>query len=212
MSFDVWDNLNLVSKFLIVGLGNPGREYARNRHNVGFMAVDRLAKAHHTAFTRRQSKALITSIRVGEAPVVLAKPQTYMNLSGESVASLVKFYDAPLKQLLVCFDDLDLPVGTIRLRAEGGSAGQNGMKSITQHLGTQNFPRLRLGIGRPPGRMDPAAYVLQDFKEFDAEVMNMTLDKAVQAIETFVKEGIVTAMNKFNGSAEKEDDKEEKGQ
>ncbi len=125
-----------------------------------------------------------------------------MNLSGDSVASLVKFYDVPLDQLLVCFDDLDLPVGAIRLRAEGGSAGQNGMKSIIQHLGTQNFPRLRLGIGRPPGRTDPAAYVLQDFKDFDAEVMDMTLDKAAQAIEVFVKEGIVTAMNKFNGSAE----------
>jgi PTH1 family peptidyl-tRNA hydrolase len=201
-----------MTKYLIVGLGNPGRDYAHNRHNVGFMAVDRLAKAHSTAFTRRQSKALVTSIRVGEASVVLAKPQTYMNLSGESVASLVKFYDAPLDQLLVCFDDLDLPVGAIRLRAEGGSAGQNGMKSIIQHLGTQHFPRLRLGIGRPPGRMDPAAYVLQDFKDFDAEVMDMTLDKAVQAIETFVKEGIVSAMNKFNGPAEKEDDKEEKEQ
>ena len=191
-----------MTKHLIVGLGNPGREYAHNRHNVGFMAVDQLAKAHSAAFTRRQSKALITSIRIGEAPVILAKPQTFMNLSGESVASLVKFYDVPLNQLLVCFDDLDLPVGTIRLRAEGGSAGQNGMKSIIQHLGTQNFPRLRLGIGRPPGRMDPAAYVLQDFKDFDAEVMDMTLDKAAQAIETFVKEGVVTAMNKFNGSAE----------
>lgn len=198
-----------MTKYLIVGLGNPGREYMRNRHNVGFMAVDRLAKAHHTAFTRRQSKALITSIRIGEAPVILAKPQTFMNLSGESVASLVKFYDAPLEQLLVCFDDLDLPVGAIRLRTEGGSAGQNGMKSIIQHLGTQNFPRLRLGIGRPPGRMDPAAYVLQDFKDFDAEVMDMTLDKAAQAIETFVKEGIVTAMNKFNGSADKDKADEE---
>ncbi len=198
-----------MSKFLIVGLGNPGREYARNRHNVGFMAVDRLAKAHNTAFTRRQSKALITSIRIGEASVVLAKPQTFMNLSGDSVASLVKFYDVPLDQLLVCFDDLDLPVGAIRLRAEGGSAGQNGMKSIIQHLGTQNFPRLRLGIGRPPGRMDPAAYVLQDFKDFDAEVMDMTLDKAAQAIETFVKEGIVAAMNKFNGSADNDKADEE---
>lgn len=198
-----------MSKFLIVGLGNPGRDYAHNRHNVGFMAVDRLAKAHSTAFTRRQSKALITSIRIGDSPAVLAKPQTFMNLSGESVASLVKFYDVPLNQLLVCFDDLDLPVGAIRLRAEGGSAGQNGMKSIIQHLGTQNFPRLRLGIGRPPGRMDPAAYVLQDFKDFDAEVMDMTLDKAAQAIETFVKEGIVTAMNKFNGSADKDKADEE---
>ncbi|MBI3244051.1 MAG: aminoacyl-tRNA hydrolase [Chloroflexi bacterium] len=198
-----------MTKYLIVGLGNPGRDYIYNRHNVGFMAVDRLAKAHQAAFTRRQSKALITSLRIGEASVVLAKPQTYMNLSGESVASLVKFYDVPLEQLLVCFDELDLPPGAIRLRAEGGSSGQNGMKSIIQHLGTQKFSRLRLGIGRPPGRMTPADYVLQDFKEFDAEVMDMTLDKAVQAIEVFIKEGIVATMNKFNGSADNDKADEE---
>jgi len=195
-----------MTKHLIVGLGNPGRDYVSNRHNVGFMAVDRLARAYTTAFTRRQGKALITSIRVDDKPVVLAKPQTYMNLSGDAVASLIKFYDAPLEQLLVCFDELDLPLGTIRLRAEGGSSGQNGMKSIIEKLGAQNFPRLRLGIGRPPGRMDAAAYVLQDFKGFEAEVMDATLDKAVQAIETFVKHGIVTAMNRFNGGAEKENE------
>lgn len=193
-----------MSKYLIVGLGNPGREYVGNRHNVGFMALDRLAKVHKTAFTRRQGKALITSIRVDEKLVVLAKPQTYMNLSGAAVASLIRFYDMPLERLLVCFDDLDLPVGTIRLRAEGGSAGQNGMQSIIESLGTQNFPRLRLGIGRPPGRMDAADYVLQDFKGFEAEVMEATLDKAAQAIETFIQHGIVTAMNRFNGGSEKE--------
>ncbi len=191
-----------MTKFLIIGLGNPGREYAFNRHNVGFMAVDRFAKAHKTAFTRRQGRALVTSIRLGETPIILAKPQTFMNLSGEAVKSLLKFYDVPLTQLLVCFDDIDLPVGTIRLRPEGGSAGQNGMKSIIEQLGTQEFPRLRLGVSRPPGRLDAAGYVLQDFKGFDAEVIESTLDKAAQAIETFIEEGIVTAMNRFNGAAE----------
>ena len=194
-----------MTKFLIIGLGNPGREYAFNRHNVGFMAVDRFAKAHKTAFTRRQGRALVTSVRLGETPVILAKPQTFMNLSGEAVKSLLKFYDVPLTQLLVCFDDIDLPVGTIRLRPEGGSAGQNGMKSIIEHLGTQEFPRLRLGIGRPPGRMDAADYVLQDFRGFDAEVIESTLDKAAQAIETFIQEGIVTAMNRFNGAAQNDE-------
>ncbi|MBI5292056.1 MAG: aminoacyl-tRNA hydrolase [Chloroflexi bacterium] len=191
-----------MTKHLIIGLGNPGRDYANNRHNVGFMAVDRLAKTHNTAFTRRQGKALVTTVRLGEEQVVLAKPQTFMNLSGEAVQSLVKFYDVPLADLLICFDDIDLPTGAIRLRPEGGSAGQNGMKSIIAALGTQGFPRLRLGVGRPPGRMDAAAYVLQDFKGFDADVIDATLDKAVQAIETFVKDGIVTAMNRFNGSAD----------
>ena len=109
-----------MTKFLIIGLGNPGREYAFNRHNVGFMAVDRFAKAHKTAFTRRQGRALVTSVRLGETPVILAKPQTFMNLSGEAVKSLLKFYDVPLTQLLVCFDDIDLPVGAIRIRPEGG--------------------------------------------------------------------------------------------
>src|SRR3990172_5085425 len=191
-----------MTKFLIIGLGNPGREYAFNRHNVGFMAVDRFAKAHKTACTGRQGRALVTSVRLGETPVILAKPQTFMNLSGEAVKSLLKFYDVPLMQLLVCFDDIDLPVGAIRIRPEGGSAGQNGMKSIIEHLGTQEFPRLRLGIGRPPGTrsVDAADYVLQDFKGFDAEVIESTLDKAVQVIETFIQEGIVTAMNRFNGA------------
>ncbi len=193
-----------MTKFLIVGLGNPGREYAFNRHNVGFMAVDRLAKKHGTAFTRRQGKALITSINVEAHSVVLAKPQTYMNLSGDAVASLVRFYDLPLEQIMVCYDDLDLPVGAIRLRPQGGSAGQNGVQSIIEQLGTQNFPRLRLGIGRPPGRMLAAAYVLHDFDKFDGEVMDMTLNKAVEAIEVFVVEGLNAAMNKFNGTADNE--------
>ncbi|MEK7441218.1 MAG: aminoacyl-tRNA hydrolase [Chloroflexota bacterium] len=193
-----------MTKFLIIGLGNPGREYTFNRHNVGFMAVDRLAKKHGTAFTRRQGKALITSINVKTHSVVLAKPQTFMNLSGDAVASLLHFYDVPLENFLVCFDDLDLPVGTIRLRPQGGSAGQNGVSSIIEKLGTQNFPRLRLGIGRPPGRMLAADYVLRDFDKFDGEVMNLTLDKAVEAIEVFVADGLNAAMNKFNGITNEE--------
>lgn len=195
-----------MTKYLIVGLGNPGRDYAFNRHNVGFMAVSRLAAKHNQTFTRKQSKALVTTLRLDDKPIILAKPQTFMNLSGESVQSLVKFYEIELANLLVCHDDLDLPVGTIRMRPDGGAGGQNGVKSIIQHLGTQNFPRLRLGIGRPPGRMDPAAYVLQDFKDFDGQVMDQTLDKAVDAIETFIKLGLNTAMNKFNGAAQTVDD------
>lgn len=195
-----------MTKYLIVGLGNPGRDYAFNRHNVGFMAVSRLAAKHNAAFTRKQGKALVTSLRLHDKPIILAKPQTFMNLSGEAVQSLVKFYEIDLANLMVCHDDIDLPIGAIRIRPDGGAGGQNGIKSIIQHLGTQNFPRLRLGIGRPPGRMDPAAYVLQDFKEFDGEVMDQTLDKAVEAIETFIKYDLNTAMNKFNGAAQAVDD------
>jgi peptidyl-tRNA hydrolase, PTH1 family len=195
-----------MSKYLIVGLGNPGREYAFNRHNVGFMAVSRLATKHNVTFTRKQGKALVTTLRLGEKAVILAKPQTFMNLSGEAVQGLVKYYEIDLANLMVCHDDLDLPVGAIRIRPDGGAGGQNGIKSIIQHLNTQNFPRLRLGIGRPPGRMDPAAYVLQDFKEFDGEVIDQTLNKAVEAIETFIKIDLNTAMNKFNGAAQAIDD------
>jgi len=195
-----------MSKYLIVGLGNPGREYAFNRHNVGFMAVSRLATKHSVTFTRKQGKALVTTLRLGEKAVILAKPQTFMNLSGEAVQGLVKYYEIDLANLMVCHDDLDLPVGAIRIRPDGGAGGQNGVKSIIQHLNTQNFPRLRLGIGRPPGRMDPAAYVLQDFKEFDGEIIDQTLNKAVEAIETFIKVDLNTAMNKFNGAAQAVDD------
>jgi PTH1 family peptidyl-tRNA hydrolase len=190
-------------KFLIVGLGNPGREHRANRHNVGFMTLDLTVERHKLmGFTKKQGKALVTSGRVAEKPVVLAKPQTYMNLSGEAVGSLLRFYDIPLEQLLVCYDDLDLPVGTLRLRPDGGSAGQNGVKSIIQHLNTEKFPRLRIGIGRPPGRMDAAAYVLQDFRGDDAEIMDTTLARAVDALECFLQDGVVAAMNRFNGASD----------
>jgi PTH1 family peptidyl-tRNA hydrolase len=194
-----------MTKYLIVGLGNPGRDYAYNRHNVGFMAVTRLAAKHNTAFTRKQGKALVTTFKLDGKQIILAKPQTYMNLSGEAVQSLVKFYEIELAHLMVCYDDLDLPVGAIRIRPDGGAGGQNGVKSIIEQLGTQNFPRLRLGIGRPPGRMDPAAYVLQDFKKPDDEIMDVTLDKAVAAIETYIKHGLTKAMNMFNGAVEKDE-------
>jgi len=187
-------------KYLIVGLGNIGREHRNNRHNVGFMTLDRLVERHKLmGFTKKQGKALITTGLVANVPVILAKPQTYMNLSGGAVSALLHFYDLPLERLLVCFDELDLPVGTIRIRPEGGSAGQNGMTSIIQHLGTESFPRLRIGIGRPPGRMDAAAYVLQDFRGDDLEIMKVTLDRAADAVEVFLSEGIVAAMNRFNG-------------
>ena len=190
-------------RYLLVGLGNPGREYRLNRHNVGFMLLDRLVDRHSLPlFTRRQGKALITTGFIAGQPAVLAKPQTYMNLSGEAVAALVRFYQLPLERLLVAFDDIDLPVGTLRLRPEGGSSGQGGMKSIIQHLGTEQFPRLRLGVGRPPGVKAAANYVLKDLRGEELEIVNATLDKAADAVECFIKEGLVMAMNRFNGPAE----------
>jgi peptidyl-tRNA hydrolase, PTH1 family len=184
---------------LIAGLGNPGREYRGNRHNVGFMVVDELCETLNVRLSRMQSKALIGSTPVDDCKVVLAKPQTFMNNSGQAVAALVRFYKIPLDQLLVVHDDLDLPLGTLRMRPTGGPGGQKGLTSIIQHLGTQDFPRLRIGIGRPPGRMEASAYVLQDFSQGDSEITQIVLKKAAEAAQVFIHSGLEKAMNQFNG-------------
>ncbi len=183
---------------MIVGLGNPGPRYAQNRHNVGFQIVDELAAQHGLSFDKRQFKALIASGRIDGQRVLLVKPQTYMNLSGEAVQPLVSYYKIELEDLMVVFDDMDLPVGVIRLRPFGGAGGHNGMKSIINRLGSNRFPRLRVGIGRPPGRMDPAAYVLQDFSADEESLMVQVRDRAVQALETWLNSGVDAAMNAFN--------------
>ena len=188
--------------FLIVGLGNPGREYRETRHNVGFMLLDRLAVKLNTRFTRLQSRALVASATYQEQKIILAKPQTFMNLSGQSVQGLIHFYKLPLTNLLVAHDDLDLPPGTIRIRPDGGSAGQKGMTSILERLGTDEFARLRLGIGRPPGQMQAPDYVLQDFSTAEKTIITETLNRALEGVLTFVTEGLDAAMNKYNGNSE----------
>ncbi len=189
----------MTERFLIVGLGNPGREYRSNRHNIGFMLVDRLAATHRIALNRVHSRTIIGLGSIKERPVVLAKPQTFMNNSGMAVGALSRFYKIPLAQLLVIFDDLDLTTGSLRLRSRGGAGGHNGMRSIIAQLG-EDFPRLRLGIGRPPGRMDPAAYVLQDFTATELPVIEDLLTAAVQAVETYVGEGVELAMTRHNNT------------
>jgi PTH1 family peptidyl-tRNA hydrolase len=186
--------------YLIVGLGNPGAQYRHNRHNVGFMLADRLAERLGVKFTRLESKALVTKGEYLGRRVVLAKPHTFMNLSGQPVGALSRFYKVPVENLLVAYDDVDLPLGTLRMRPGGGSAGQKGMTSIIERLGTQEFPRLRLGIGRPPGRMEAADYVLQDFSAGEMELLKLTLDRAAEAALVFVAEGLEAAMNKYNGA------------
>jgi PTH1 family peptidyl-tRNA hydrolase len=163
------------------------------------MLVDRVAERLGVKFSRLESKALLTKGEHQGRRVVLAKPQTFMNLSGQSVGGLVRFYKAPLENLLVAYDDVDLPLGTLRIRPGGGSAGQKGMASIIDRLGTQEFPRLRLGVGRPPGRMEAADYVLQDFSSGEIELLRLTLDRAAEAALVFVAEGLETAMNQYNG-------------
>ncbi|HEX2980670.1 MAG TPA: aminoacyl-tRNA hydrolase [Anaerolineaceae bacterium] len=184
--------------YIIVGLGNPGREYRGNRHNVGFMVVDRIAGEIGVSMTRLQQKALIAQGTFGGRRVILAKPQTFMNLSGQAVASLVKFYKTPLEQLIVIHDDLDLPLGTLRMRKNGSAGGQKGVLSTIERLGTQEFPRLRVGIGRPSGGIDPKDYVLHDFAPYEKATLDEVLDLAQAAVRTFIEKGLETAMNQYN--------------
>ncbi|MBK9926596.1 MAG: aminoacyl-tRNA hydrolase [Anaerolineales bacterium] len=188
--------------FLIVGLGNPGREYKDNRHNVGFMLIDRIAVRLNARGMKLQSKAIVLDARHDEKKLILAKPQTYMNLSGQSVQGLAHFYKVPNENLIVLSDDLDIPFGTIRIRASGGPGGQRGLGSIIEKLGTKDIPRLRIGIGRPPGRMDPAAYVLQDFSKDEMKSLSEILDRGADAVFAFVNHGLNKAMNDFNGSVD----------
>ena len=185
--------------FLIIGLGNPGREYKDNRHNFGFMLIDRLIVRLNARGMKLQSKAIITDAVYNDHKLILAKPQTYMNLSGQSAQGLIHFYKLELSNVIIAHDDLDLPFGTIRLRPGGGPGGQKGVASTIEHIGTQVIPRLRLGIGRPPGRMDAAAYVLQDFSRDEMKELSSILDRAADAVLTFVTDGLDKAMNKYNG-------------
>jgi len=185
--------------YLLVGLGNPGRAYRKNRHNVGFMLMDRLAERMNQSFSRVESQALLTKANYKGRRILLAKPQTFMNLSGQSVGALVRYYKIPLGNLLVAYDDVDIPFDTLRLRSEGGSGGHKGMQSIIQRLGGQGFPRVRIGIGRPPGRMEASDYVLQDFSSQELDMLPMILDRASDAALTYLTEGITEAMNQYNG-------------
>ena len=187
--------------YLIIGLGNPGREYRDNRHNVGFMLIDRLIVRLNARGMRLQSKAIVTSAMYEERKLILGKPQTYMNLSGGSVQGLLNFYKIPLSNFMIVSDDLDIPFGTIRIRASGGAGGQRGVASTIECLGTKDFPRIRIGIGRPPGRMDPADYVLQNIPRDEMSTLSDVLNRAADAVLAFVKDGLDKSMNQFNRSA-----------
>jgi len=188
--------------FLLIGLGNPGREYKDSRHNVGFMMIDRIAVRLDARGMKLQSKALVMSGMYEERKIILAKPQTYMNLSGQSIHGLARFYKIPLENMILAHDDLDLPFGTIRIRPGGGPGGQKGVASTIERLGTKDFRRLRIGIGRPPGRMDPADYVLQNLAQSDLILLSEILERAAEATLTLVTEGLNAAMNKFNGEVQ----------
>ncbi|MGI6737534.1 MAG: aminoacyl-tRNA hydrolase [Anaerovoracaceae bacterium] len=184
--------------FLIVGLGNPGREYEQTRHNIGFLTVDHLAEQLGVRIGRRKCRALVGELRLDGEKVMLAKPQTYMNSSGESVRPLADYYDVPLDHILVIYDDLDLPVGTVRIRRKGSAGTHNGMRSVLQHLGSEDVPRLRIGIGSN-GREDIIDYVIGGFRHEDVEPLEHAIERACDAIRCFVAEGIEKAMTTYNG-------------
>jgi PTH1 family peptidyl-tRNA hydrolase len=192
--------------FVFVGLGNPGREYENTRHNIGFLVISRLAQRWGIEIARYRFNALTGDGTAKSKRVALVMPQTYMNNSGSAVGSFVHFYKLEPDRLMVINDDLDLPFGSIRLRKSGGSAGQKGMQSIIDRLGTNEFPRLRVGIGRPPGRMDPVDYVLKKFKPKDEPVLSQLLDTCADAVETYLEHGIEKAMTKYNHSILNDDE------
>lgn len=184
---------------LIAGLGNPGRAYADSRHNVGFRCINRLAKLHGIPLGRRQSKAQIGIGRMADIEVVLAKPRTFMNTSGEAISLLVRRFDLALHDLVVIYDDVDLPLGKIRLRQGGSSGGHKGVESIIGCLGSQDFPRIRVGIGRPQGDIsDTVAYVLGSFTPEEKVVLEETIAKVAEAVLCLLTQGIASAMNKYN--------------
>ena len=184
-------------KFLVAGLGNPGKKYRNTRHNIGFLTVDRLAQSLGIASDRVEQKAIVAKTKLAGKSLIIVKPQTFMNSSGDSIGPLANYYKIPPENVLVIYDEIDLPFGTIRLRAKGGANGQNGMRSVINHLG-EGFPRMRLGIGRPQGKMPVHAHVLQPFSEDEAITLDLMLDEAVQAVETWLRDDINMAMSRHN--------------
>ena len=188
--------------WLIVGLGNPGEQYRRTRHNIGFDCIESFAERHNLDFRGKRANALLAEGTVGGQRVALAKPQTFMNLSGQAVSALRSWYKIdPALELLVVYDDMDLPFGKLRLRQQGSPGTHNGMRSIVSQLGGNAFARLRVGIDPPPGKMDAAAYVLGRFNKQEEEQLPALRDTIADAIELTVHEGLPAAMNKYNAEA-----------
>lgn len=184
---------------LVVGLGNPGPDYAETRHNVGFNVVELLAaRAGGGRFSKHRTNADVLEGRLADRRVVFAKPRTYMNVSGGPVAGLAKYFSVPAEDLVVIHDDLDLGFGVIRLKLGGGEGGHNGLRSITSSIGTRDYLRVRFGIGRPPGRQDPADYVLKRFAGAERKELDFAVDLAADATEALLADGLDSAQNKFH--------------
>jgi peptidyl-tRNA hydrolase, PTH1 family len=187
--------------WLVVGLGNPGAEYARNRHNAGFLVADLLARRVGAKFGRVRRAAAEAAegfLRPGGPKVVIAKPTAYMNLLGTPTASLAAFYKIPPGRILAVHDDLDLDFGTVRAKIGGGEGGHNGLRSMSKSLGTKDYARVRFGIGRPPGRMDPADYVLSDFSATERKELDFLVDRAADMVESVVEYGVEPTQNRYH--------------
>jgi PTH1 family peptidyl-tRNA hydrolase len=187
--------------WLIVGLGNPGPEYSGNRHNAGFLVVDLLAERMKAKFKAHKGRADIVEGRLDQpsgARVILAKPKAYMNESGGPVAAMRDFYKIPLERIVAIHDELDIPYGTLRLKLGGGDNGHNGLKSLRKSLGSGEFFRVRFGIGRPPGRMDPAAFVLRDFSAAERKELGFLVDRAADSVGSLLTEGLDRAQNAYH--------------
>jgi len=190
--------MNTDERFLVVGLGNPGPDYANNRHNAGFMVLDLLARRLGGSFKAHRGRAEVLEARLAGRPVVLAKPRTYMNLSGGPVQAVSAFYKVPPDRLVVVHDELDLPYGVLRLKFGGGDGGHNGLKSVSGVLGTRDYYRVRLGIGRPPGRQDPAEFVLRDFGTTERKELALHLERAADAVEDLLAHGLESTQNTYH--------------
>lgn len=187
--------------WLFVGLGNPGANYVGTRHNVGFEMIDAIADAEGIKLSSIQHKSLVGKGHINGAPVLLAKPQTFMNLSGEAVGPMAAYYRIPAERVLVMYDDMDLAFAVMRLLPKGGHGGHNGMKSIMTHLkGSRDFPRLRIGVGRPPGKMDPKSFVLQKFTALEREELLLSFERGIEAVRIVTRDGLEKGVSTWNAS------------
>ncbi|CAO5181039.1 peptidyl-tRNA hydrolase [Frankia sp. AiPs1] len=184
--------------WLVVGLGNPGPDYAGNRHNAGFMAVDLLAERAGARLKSHRSRADVAEVRLAGSRAVLARPLSFMNLSGGPLAAMRSFYKIEIDRIIVVHDELDIPFGTVRLKRGGGDNGHNGLRSISSALGTRDYLRVRVGIGRPPGRMDPAAFVLRDFGAAERRELPLLVEHAADSVEMLITDGLELTQNRYH--------------
>ncbi|MEU8815688.1 aminoacyl-tRNA hydrolase [Actinoplanes sp. NPDC048796] len=199
---DVGRNVTEDAPWLVVGLGNPGKEYAGNRHNVGFMVVDLLASRVGAKFgrsKRAQGEVAEGRLGFGGPKLVLVKPLTFMNLSGNAVVSLAQFFKVPVSNVIAVHDELDVPFGQVRAKRGGGEGGHNGLRSMSKSLSSKEYARVRFGVGRPPGRQDPADFVLSDFSGVERKELDFLIDRAADVVEAIVLEGVEWAQNKYHG-------------